>query len=191
MNKMVKYLLGILIVTGSFLINSWGFCSTFSDIINNASMMNQTPPLIYNQDISWQHNAITIPLNCQIISAQLIISAYDVDTNTTQTYTIPEVDNVYVYDNGIRKYLGKLIGRSDNWDYTTFNLDPIFFDDIINGLRVEIDVDALSSSNNWSVTIGSSEVKGNYVSVPLPGTLVMLSSGILIVIGIGRCFPRQ
>jgi len=178
-----------LIGVGAFNTNK-ACAISFSDLINNAPGMNLDTNC--NQDFSWNHNLINVPNGYAITSAQLTILAYDIDSDATDTDPKvifsgrKEVDNIYAYDNGVKTFLGPLIGGSSVWTNTTFALGYNFFDDIKNGLVVFIDSDALGTSPYWVVQVGSSELMGTIDPtnpVPIPGAVWLFGSGLLGLAG--------
>jgi hypothetical protein len=173
----------VLVIAGIFLFSSLGnqsFALSFNDFINNAPGFNQDTN--YNQDFSWTHNPIPISIASTITYAEVKIMAYDVDSDATDTDPKvifsgrKEVDNIYAYDNGLKTFLGPLIGGSSVWEYTTFTLGSNFYDDIINGLTLYLDSDALGNNPYWVCQIGSSELKGTMV--PLPGAFILFGTGL-------------
>ncbi len=114
----------------------------------------------YDQDWGWQHTAILTSFS----TASLNVSAFDVDKSDG------EIDNIYAYDGATRVLLGSLNGASDIYSFTEFNLSSNFFDDIQTGLRVEIDIDAVTQGS-WLVTLGKSSLSldGGGLPPPVPG----------------------
>lgn len=134
------------------------------------------------QDWGWTHNAIAGGFT----SASLNISAFDVDAPF-------EVDNIYAYDNGGAGWtlLGSLAGASDVWSFTNFVLGANFYDDIITGLQVKMDIDA--ANTGWIVTLAKSalEVDGGRLpppipAVPEPESYAMMLAGLGLVAAIAR-----
>jgi hypothetical protein len=113
-----------------------------------------------DQDWGWRHNPITTPFS----TATLNISAFDVDSPF-------EIDTIYAYDDGVRTRIGNLTGQSDTYSFATFTLGATFFDDIANGLRVEVDIDA--EDNGWILTLVKSAVSvaGGALPPPTPGAV--------------------
>lgn len=133
---------------------------TFKETISNAPGMGEYR--WWNQDFCWTHNFNDPFFN--IVSATLTIEAWDVDSDAAVD---PEVDVISV--NGIP--VGTLVGSTNVWTSTTFNLDPSLVGQ--RTLRVCIDIDSTHTSDHWAVTIGSSELLVAYElkpGVPPPST---------------------
>jgi hypothetical protein len=125
------------------------------------------------QDWGWTHNAI----GGTITSAALQVSAFDVD------FAQGERDAIYAYDNGVKTFLGYLVGQNDAWEFTDFVLGANFFDDILAGLQVEIGIDTTDAG--WLVTLAKSalQVNGRVIIDPNPGTVP--EPGSLALLGLG------
>lgn len=130
----------------------------------------------FGQDWGWMHGAITDPFT----SATLNISAYDVDEESG------EVDNIYAYDGETRVLLGSLTGEDDAFSFTEFVLGPEFFDDIMTGLKVEIEID-VATQGFWLVSLGKSVLTtdGSGPGNPNPGIVPLPAAGWLMIAGIG------
>ena len=111
------------------------------------------------QDWGWTHNAIA----GAITSAELNISAFDVDAASG------EVDNIYAYDNGVATLLGSLAGGDNVWAFSNFVLGANFYDDINAGLQVFMTID--NNNAGWFVTLGKSSlsIDGGALPPPTPG----------------------
>lgn len=128
-----------------------------------------------NQDWDWQHGGIAAGFT----SASLSVSAFDVDFSSGET------DNIYAMDSGNWVFLGTLTGSDGNWEYgNAFTLTNNFFDDIVTGLRVRVDIDATNSG--WVVTLGKSvlSVDGGTLPPPAPG-VPEPSSWAMMIAGFG------
>jgi hypothetical protein len=141
----------------------------------------------YGEDWGWTHNAIGLG---GFATAELKISAYDVDADNV---SYPEVDKIYAYDDGVKTYLGNLLGGNDQWAYSTFTLGSNFFDDIKEGLQVYIEIDT-DSQERWAVTLAKSTLSldgepgpgPDPGQVPEPLTMLLLSLGLTGIAGARR-----
>lgn len=137
-------------------------------------------------DWSWTHGGIAAGFT----TASLNISAFDVD------FSDGEIDNIYARKNGSWVLLGALAGGNDIWAFTEFDLDASWFDDIVAGLEVMIEIDALNQG--WAVTLGRSALTtdgtnpGNPTpGVPEPATWAMLIMGFGLVGSAARSRRRN
>jgi hypothetical protein len=142
----------------------------------------------WNEDWGWTHSGTPFAGVATINSATLNISAFDVDWPSGQ------VDNIYAYDNGVKTLLGTLTGQNQTWSYATFVLGPEFYDDILAGLQVWMDIDSTHNYDTWAISLAKSvvEVNGNPIPDPDPtvpdggATAALLG---LVMVGLG-CFRR-
>lgn len=139
-------------------------------------------------DWGWTHSAVAGAFS----SATLSISAFDVD------FAFGEVDEIYVYNNGVKQLLGTLNGASDIYSYTTFALTPDLFDDIASGLQVWMDIDTANAG--WLVTLGKSvlSLDGGTLPppnpgavVPVPAALPLIGSALAGLFGLGAVRRRR
>jgi hypothetical protein len=128
------------------------------------------------QDWEWQHSAIATPFT----TASLNISAFDVDSDSG------EVDEIYAMDDGVWTYLGTLTGSDDAWEFgNSFDLGNNFFDDIADGLMVQIRIDQLNQG--WIVTLGKSALSldGGGLPPPTPGVIPEPATWAMMILGFG------
>lgn len=112
----------------------------------------------YNEDWGWQHNAMASGFTTATVS----VSAWDVDASSG------EVDNIYARDNGTWVLLGSLQGANNIWQWTTFTLTANFFDDIVNGLELWIDIDSTNTTQWWAVSLAKSTLSLDGATLPPP-----------------------
>lgn len=130
---------------------------------------------------SWTHGGIAAGFT----SAELNISAWDVDEASG------EIDEIYAYDNGVRTLLGTLDGADNVFAFTTFNLGANFFDDIVNGLLVEIVID--TNDAGWLVSLARSTITtdGSRPGNPNPGEVPLPAAAWLMLAGVGALVGRK
>jgi hypothetical protein len=134
-----------------------------------------------DEDWEWTHGAIAPGF----ATAELNISAFDVDTDGNGGTFPPEVDNVYAWDSGAWVLLGSLDGFGEVWEFTTFNLGANFFDDIAAGLQVRLDIDV--DNIGWSVTLAKSTLTtdGSDPGDPTPGAVPEPTTWAMMIGGLG------
>ena len=130
----------------------------------------------WDEDWSWTHGAVATPFS----TADLLVSGFDVDFG--------EVDQIYAKDNGVWVLLGDLDEAPDSYSYTSFSLGANFFDDILAGLEVRVDIDVTHNYDFWALTLGKSTLsldKGTPPAanpgVPEPGTWAMMIGGFAAI----------
>lgn len=130
----------------------------------------------FGQDWGWQHNAIA----GSFTSAALNISAFDVDAPY-------EVDNIYAMDNGVWTLLGSLAGNTDQWAFTNFVLGSNFYDDILTGLKVKMEISRGVGQTGWVVTLAKSSltIDGSTLPPPIPTAVPEPESLALMLAGLG------
>ena len=137
---------------------------------------NDSPYYRYgNDDWSWTHGSIAAGFT----TASLNVSAFDVDFDQGET------DNIYANDSGTWILLGALTGSNQTWQFgNAFVLGSNFFDDIVAGLQVRIDIDATNAG--WAVTLGKSSLTtdGTVLPPPQPG-VPEPSSWAMMIAGFG------
>ncbi|MDY0188788.1 MAG: VPLPA-CTERM sorting domain-containing protein [Syntrophus sp. (in: bacteria)] len=149
------------------------------------------------QDWGWQHSALAVDPNT-ITSATLNISAFDVDNASSASWY--EHDLIYAYDGANKVLLGELAGADDIWSYTTFTLAPNFYDDIVTGLKIWMDIDT-TSGGNWLVTLSKSalSIDGGSIpnpnpnpnpTVPIPGAILLFAPGLAGLAALRRRMSR-
>ncbi len=144
----------------------------------------------YNEDWGWSHNAIAAPF----ATATLNISAWDVDAAASS----PEVDLIYAYDNGTPVLLGSLAGLDNAWGYSTFVLGANFFDDIVTGLQIWMDIDSTHQTNYWAVSLSKSVLSldggtlppPNPHPTPEPSTFLLVGAGLAGAAAFRKRFKR-
>jgi hypothetical protein len=131
----------------------------------------------WDEDWGWTHGGVD-PVTS---GAQLLISAYDVDTDSSD----PEVDLVYAWEDTAAAWvlLGSLQGFGSQWAYTTFTLSSAFYDEVVAGLKVWIDIDSTHSYDNWAVTLAKSVVTVNGGTPPPPNPTVPDGGATLTLLG--------
>jgi hypothetical protein len=135
----------------------------------------------YDEDWGWTHNALSGVVT-SITTATLNISSFDVDS------PYGEVDKIYVYNNDTSgwDYLGTLAGQTDQWSYDTFVLGSQYFDEILAGLQVWVDIDSTNTTDYWALTLAKSviSIDGSPIpnpepgTVPIPGAFLLLAPGL-------------
>lgn len=130
-----------------------------------------------NQDWSWSQAAYKSSFS----SATLTIGAHDVDPG--------EIDNIYAYDSsaagGKWVLLGRLTGANEVFSDTSFALTSNFFDDIVSGLKLKIDIDATSAG--WGVGLTNSVLNlTNSNTVPEPGSLALFGLGLAGLVAVRK-----
>ncbi|MEN6373497.1 MAG: hypothetical protein ABFD75_01785 [Smithella sp.] len=135
----------------------------------------------YDEDWGWTHNTLSGVVT-SITTATLNISSFDVD------YSSGERDNVYIWNNTDSKWdmLGTLTGKNDDWSYDAFNLGFQYFDEILAGLQVWVDIDSTHNYDNWALTLTKSviSIDGSAIpgpqpgAVPIPGAFLLLAPGL-------------
>lgn len=142
----------------------------------------------FNEDWGWSHNAIAAPF----ATATLNISAWDVDA------AMGEVDLIYAYDNGTPVLLGSLAGLDGAWGYSTFILGANFFDDIVTGLQIWMDIDSTHQSQFWAVSLSKSVLSldggalppPNPHPTPEPSTFLLVGAGLAGAAALRKRFKR-
>lgn len=135
-----------------------------------------------DDDWGWSHNAIS---TTSFSSATLSISAFDVDAVTS--YYSPEVDEIFVKDDGSWVSIGNLNGVNDEYSYTTFVLGSEFYNEIETGLEVRMDID--KNNSGWAVTLAKSVVSLDAAPIPDPDpdptSVPEPASAALLLMGLG------
>ncbi len=139
----------------------------------------------FDEDWGWVHGGIASAATA--VSATLNISAFDIDWDSG------EVDNIYAYDNGVMTLLGSMTGFTDQWSYATFTLGSNFYDDIVSGLQVYMDIDSTHQDRVWAVTLAKSvvSVDGGQIPDPTPGAVPEPCTMLLLGAGLGGVLLRR
>ncbi|MEX5726834.1 hypothetical protein Ga0609869_000187 [Rhodovulum iodosum] len=145
-----------------------------------------------DQDWGWTHG----PIAAGFTSASLLISAFDVDFEST-SFPPGERDEIFVRNDGVLESLGFLVGENDTYAFTEFTLGADLFDDIAAGLEVFMDID--TGNDGWLVTLGKSVITTDGASpppptpgeVPVPAALPLLASGFALMSGLGFARRRR
>lgn len=96
-------------------------------------------------------NAMNV--NVTDAAVQLIVHAFDVDYDSTDTYA--EWDGVYLRGpNGTTHKVGNLVGTNDNWTYTTFDVSTIFNEAGNGAGNYVVSIKPSEGpATNWKVTV--------------------------------------
>ncbi len=185
--RSVKKLLTGLAVSMMLAISSLAFAAPIVDVIQAPSgyFVPSTGSLFDDpyyrweyQDWAWQHNALAIDA-ADISSAVLSISAWDVD------FISGEIDNIYAYSSQLSDWvlLGALDNGPEDWSYTDFVLGAEFYDDILLGLQIRMDIDI--NNAGWAVTLAKSVLNINGGNIPDPDPTPTPEPGAIALMGAG------
>ena len=133
-------------------------------------------------DWGWAHEIVAPADHCGLVSAQLLIEAYDVDDGHGVD---PEIDVIYA--DGIA--VGHLdTGYGAQWHLTTFDLDPTVLAALLDGgLSMGIDIDSTHDHQPYGVSLKSSTLIATFclpeeiavVPAPAAGMLGSLGLGLI------------
>lgn len=156
-------------------------------VIDDANKYNSPYYRDLAQDWTWTHNAIAGTFSSIILD----ISAFDVDFGASYW---DEHDEISVWDGSSWFVLGELLGGSDIWAFTQFDLSGYSWAQaqVNAGLKVHIDIDK-NNTYSWLVTLGKSTLTtdgGTQQCVPTPGVPCTPTSSVpepsgLMLLGLG------